>query len=902
MKQAIINVKIDTRDGVKSVGEVNSAIKTTLVSLRDMEEASGAISEKLKGLDVGSEEFKLLSKELIKLNTELKNHELALEALDHEQVASEIKSVVGGLTDMAGGFALIGVSSQSMEKVVQTFAKIEGASKIATGAMEGYQSMMKLSGTITKTLSAWQTTLAAAQLGTGVSAKAAAVGMRVLNAVMNANPVFLLIAGITALAGAMYLFGDSQESAAEKASKLNAELETQMKISQNLSDYEKMLIEGQLKGLELSNEKVRESIQLEIDLLEMKTEKTQQENDKIKALRSSLVQHNKESIQEEFDATVDMFDAEENATKEKYNNLNEQRKNLMKTISSLEDEALTETLDNIDQIGDEMTALSNKLVRFVADRANLINEWKNRAIKIENDRAREEGQIRQKEADEYKKKMLERRKILLDEINDIIARRKSANSELEQIEIEKNDNLMLKEIELQELQYGAERDKIIDGAIKREIAALEERFVKGQISEETFISKRKALYENATDFFIEEEVRLVDALEVQNQKKISDIVRTHENIKNLTALEAQEINAMRIKAENDYQKQLKLFHANNIRDEKQRNEAILQINKDYLDKEIYNLNWAAEAQKKVLFEQYQQDINQTGITAEEKLKIQEQYYLDVANLAQQTELQVMQLQQDAADVTEKQLGEKMNKFGAWVNAISGMISHALQTIQMGFDVAAENDLARRTAQYTQEEEALRASFANREMTEIQFADKMALLEQQKRQEELMAKRRTFKQNKAMNIANTLMQGAQAVVSAFNAGASLGPAGVVMGPLMASFAGAMTAAQVAIISAQKFHAARGGIVPGSPSKMDSVDARLAPGEAVINSESTSMFPQLLSAINMMGGGRPLAPMMEASRSQSMAFANAQSSMRAYVVETDITDSQKKIKRYEQQNTF
>ena len=53
-------------------------------------------------------------------------------------------------------------------------------------------------------------------------------------------------------------------------------------------------------------------------------------------------------------------------------------------------------------------------------------------------------------------------------------------------------------------------------------------------------------------------------------------------------------------------------------------------------------------------------------------------------------------------------------------------------------------------------------------------------------------------------------------------------------------------------------ARGGMIfgPGS-STSDSIPAYLSNGESVINSQSTKMFKPLLSAINVIGGGRRFA---------------------------------------------
>ena len=170
-----IEIKTNAGESEKSLGALNKSMKTTLNSLDDMEEAVELLNKALRAQDLstveGRKNYEKLRKELIKVNTEIKNQELAMEALDNEQVASEMKSVAGGLTDMAGGFALVGVASKDMEKVVQTMAQVEGATKIVTGAIEGYSSLMKLSGTITTVFSSATAALGKAQILTAAKTK-----------------------------------------------------------------------------------------------------------------------------------------------------------------------------------------------------------------------------------------------------------------------------------------------------------------------------------------------------------------------------------------------------------------------------------------------------------------------------------------------------------------------------------------------------------------------------------------------------------------------------------------------------------------------------------------------------------------------------------------------------------
>ena len=73
--------------------------------------------------------------------------------------------------------------------------------------------------------------------------------------------------------------------------------------------------------------------------------------------------------------------------------------------------------------------------------------------------------------------------------------------------------------------------------------------------------------------------------------------------------------------------------------------------------------------------------------------------------------------------------------------------------------------------------------------------------------------------------------------------------------------------------------------------------------VINSQSASMFPQTLSQINQAGGGVSLAPQIATTSGTSTTYReNEQQTIKAYVVETEITDKQKKVSRIERAAQF
>ena len=109
-----------------------------------LENAISSLEDELKQADFGSEEFKKLSKELTKARSELKNTELALEALDSEQVASEFGSLTGAVGDVSGAFLLLGGEDGTVAQSVEKIQTAIGVSMAFKGAIEGLSSGRKL--------------------------------------------------------------------------------------------------------------------------------------------------------------------------------------------------------------------------------------------------------------------------------------------------------------------------------------------------------------------------------------------------------------------------------------------------------------------------------------------------------------------------------------------------------------------------------------------------------------------------------------------------------------------------------------------------------------------------------------------------------------------------------------
>ena len=136
--------------------ELNIDTKKSGKSLGDLEERAEQLNEELKKVPIGSQAFNDLKQELIGVNKEIKNTELSMEALDNEQVASELGSVAGAVGDVSAAFILLGGSGGALEETVQNIEKAIGVSMAFKGAIEGVASGRKLLNNVIRNSNALQ--------------------------------------------------------------------------------------------------------------------------------------------------------------------------------------------------------------------------------------------------------------------------------------------------------------------------------------------------------------------------------------------------------------------------------------------------------------------------------------------------------------------------------------------------------------------------------------------------------------------------------------------------------------------------------------------------------------------------------------------------------------------------
>lgn len=221
-------------------------------TLGELEDSLEDLNKAIREVPRGSKEFDKLSTAIATAGREVKNMELNMEALDNEQVAGEIGSVAGAFGDVTASMILLGGENESLEEMAQNIEVAMGVSMGLKGAIEGVSSGMKLYNNLMKT-GQIQTALLAAKT------TIASTAQKILNAVMSANPIALLVVGMTTLVGLLIAYGDeaavasreqeifndAQKDAADSTAKERAELTKLLAIAedntQSLEDRNKAI-------------------------------------------------------------------------------------------------------------------------------------------------------------------------------------------------------------------------------------------------------------------------------------------------------------------------------------------------------------------------------------------------------------------------------------------------------------------------------------------------------------------------------------------------------------------------------------------------------------------------------------------------------------------------------------
>ncbi len=248
--------------------ELDINAKGATTSLGQLEQEAERLNEELRKVPLGSQAFKELKNELVGVSKEIKNTELSMEALDNEQVASELGSVAGAVGDVSAAFILLGGSGGPIEETVQNIEKAIGVSMAFKGAIEGTQSAMKLFNNVVKNSTTFQkannaTTVIASgvmKLFTG-SVNTTSTAFKGLKTAIAATGIGLLVVGLAALIANF----DKLKAAMSGVSKASDDLVLSTKETNKLNEKNLETLNNQTNILKAQGFTERQILKMKLD-------------------------------------------------------------------------------------------------------------------------------------------------------------------------------------------------------------------------------------------------------------------------------------------------------------------------------------------------------------------------------------------------------------------------------------------------------------------------------------------------------------------------------------------------------------------------------------------------------------------------------------------------------------
>lgn len=248
--------------------ELDINAKGATTSLGQLEEEAERLNEELRKVPLGSKAFKELKQELVGVNKEIKNTELSMEALDNEQVASELGSVAGAVGDVSAAFILLGGGGGAIEETVRNIEKAIGISMAFKGAIEGTQSAMKLFNNVIKNSTAFQKINSAATvIATGImtlfgqSVVATSASFKILRGAIIATGIGALAVGV----GLLIANFDKIKNSIMGISDASKDLQETTKATTELNKKNLESLNNQENILKLQGKTEREILMMKID-------------------------------------------------------------------------------------------------------------------------------------------------------------------------------------------------------------------------------------------------------------------------------------------------------------------------------------------------------------------------------------------------------------------------------------------------------------------------------------------------------------------------------------------------------------------------------------------------------------------------------------------------------------
>lgn len=848
-----------------------NGVETAIASIEDLESALKATTSEMKTLQVGSEAFNDAAKNAKKLQSELDSINEKTKNIDTKEAAKSFaklgETVTGAFAVATNAIALFGSESQDVAKAQaqaqQAIAIVLGARAIAEGVVEGAAAARllvdKISIVTTGVLTGLFGELAVAE-------GAAATGQLALNAAMKAAPYAVIIAAIVALVS---LMGDSANAAKEaqaataalskSVSELNTSyselismqssifdsLDKYIELTGKLTDEQENWLYTLGQGAGLNADQVKayadqgiEVLKLVTNLETLKSQQTSLEGNASKTLASL----------NELVAGNKEFTGQFTSEVEDYV-VELERQNVINGELDETDKARLETAKLYLTIKQEESKVSDKILLTELQQQNAAA-----------DKLKKEADAAKKRAEDEKKRQDDIKAILKKTADETLTIEQEKNFKLREIANEYTKNLEVKEKETLAIEFGRANAKIDNAKLK----AAEELRVKlasdEQIkaSDDEFEKQRTSLFEQALA-----EKLLVEKKYSDQRKEIADILDKElaygdfnlSDRKKKLALEDQSFyEQMRIK---DLEVQL-------------------------------NMGQMTVANTKATIEAIRLEKENAAIT-ERDLRLEEidaQHTADMDRLKKQ--LEEGRIIQEEFDATKKGIEDQAReeKVQAELDAITTIEAANAEASQRNIDLKKQET----DAMFAISNQSISAMQG---LSDLFFSIKMANVKKGS-EAELKAAKQQFKINKALAIASATISTIQGVINALTAQSVIPePYGTILKVVSAVAVGAAGAANIAKISSQQFEGGGGGgaVTPTAPSAGGSDGGGAS---TIIQAASTGGFTSFGSGlVGTPGGG---------TSTGGGNTGGGPDSQRVYVVESDITNTQRRVAVAESNATF
>ena len=930
---AAININVNSKQAQGDIDKLSGSINAAGGSAASLRLELKKTVQELQSLEPGTARFQELSVRAGELRDRIADTNAVVNQLAGnvaERLTRGITGVVqvgvAGFQAISASAALFGVES---EQLTQTLVRLNALMNLS----QAFETLSALPDKITEIRASFQSLTTAtvqqtvAQEAENVATAQGAVATTALGVAMKALPIIALVAGLATLAYGIYEYTNANSEAAQEEKKRKESLERlkkQQEENKKAQEQENTTVRQasveyvglvtQLKNTVAGSKERKKQIDFINATYGTTLKNISDETLFQEQLNGSIrdyiaLQVIKVKQQKNVDKIVESIQKEEDAQKAYNIALGQAKKD-----ADLFNVTFQEFRKGIYTSNDALTAAEIKLTQaklrtqdltlsaeeLRKQQLELTKEFKNGgdAITVTTDKTKDATDENNKYADalERIKEELDRQRAAEQGLNDI------QNERLSRASAQVAEELKVVE------DFNKTQEDLIKQATEREIEVLDERFKKGLVNEQEYIKGREEIAKGGLNNLLESETNLLNA------KRLL-VAEDLQNIKDKYKLEAEIVTQATKQIQDETRLlQLQFQKSQEIEDitnstltEEKKQEAILDVKRKYLDEEVKLIELSAQNQINALSLQKEKQLEDEQLTADQRKQIEEKYNQDVLKVNQDTQNQV----QDAINGTKdtqktalEELEDQISKVQDYLSAIADLYSQFSNTVSMISESRTKQREAEIEGLMAFEKEALENQLTEGLISREQYDNKLAELEQQKEQETVALARREFETNKRLNVANAIINGAQAVLSTF----ANTPGGIIIKSIAAGLAATFSAIQIGVISQEQFTAAGGGIVPGMGSgNVDTVPAMLAPGETVINAQSSSMYPELLNSINTAGGGislKPDLPAVNKTDGEMRVFGDnkVDKPIRAYVVETDVTDTQKRVNRIKRSAEF